>query len=71
MNRFKFAVLAAALLLHPLVHAGSAASGSLHTAHHTVSRVEARWDNSLILDDVQSQECDPEDDCPRPSLPRQ
>ena len=81
MNKIKFAALAAALLLQSLVYAGSAsfaavsvsghlASGSFDSARPTVSHAETRWDNSLILDDVQGQPCDPEDDCPRPtSLP--
>jgi len=79
MNKFKFAASVTALLLQSLVYAGSSSSASvsvhrgsasLDGAHPAVTRAEARWNNSLILDDVQREECDPEDDCPRPSTLR-
>jgi hypothetical protein len=77
MNTFKFAALAAALLMQSLAHpantpshesvSGNPVSVSLDSANHTVAHGEESRDYFLIPDmnDLHGVACDPEDDCPR------
>jgi hypothetical protein len=77
MNKFKFAALAAVLLLQSLAHPAnapshSAAPGNVAPVSLTGDRPAAgRVDDSrdyLLLPDINDahrEDCDPEDDCPR------
>jgi hypothetical protein len=81
MKNIKFAALAAALLLQSLACADNAPSHnavsrnvgsvSLDGVRHTALRVEDNRDYFPLADisDSYREECDPEDDCPRPALP--
>jgi hypothetical protein len=78
MNKFEFAALAVGLLLQSLTFADIApskdpvfdyvASNSLTGRRHVADRAVERQDYFLIPDvnDLRGEECDPEDDCPRP-----
>jgi hypothetical protein len=77
MNKFEFTALAVGLLLQSLTSAGIATSqepvlnngSSVLTSHHyVVARSEKRPEYFLLPDinDLRGEECDPEDDCPRP-----
>lgn len=77
MNKFESSALAVGLLLQSLTFAGIApsqepelndASSVLTSHHYVVARAEKRPEYFLLPDisDLRGEECDPEDDCPRP-----
>lgn len=77
MNKFKFAALAAVLLLQSLAYPANAPSHSAVSDHVAAVSLKGdrpaadRLDDSrdyLLLPDLQDshrEDCDPEDDCPR------
>ena len=71
MKNFKFAALAAALLLQSLASAANAPAhdAALNAEQHTFLRVEDNRDHFPLADinDSHRGDCDPEDDCPRPN----
>lgn len=77
MNHFKFATLATVLLLQSLAHPANAPSHSAIPGHagavsldgdRATDRIDDSCDYLLLpdLNDRLRNECDPEDDCPRP-----
>lgn len=69
MKTFKIAALAAGLLLQSLAYPANApAHDSVSAKIGTSGRAEASRDYFLIPDinDLHDEDCDPEDDCPRP-----
>ena len=69
MKTFKIAALAAGLLLQSLAYPANApAHDSVSAKIGTSGRAEASRDYFLIPDinALHDQDCDPEDDCPRP-----
>lgn len=71
MKNFKFAALAAALLLQSLASADNAPSHqvALNADRHTLLRVADNRDYFPLADlnDMHRDDCDPQDDCPRPN----
>jgi hypothetical protein len=82
MNKLKFAALAAGLLLQSLAYPADAPSRqpglghfgsvSLNKDRLASGGLAASRDYSPLPDiaDLHRQDCDPEDDCPRPSSPQ-
>jgi hypothetical protein len=82
MTKFKFAALAAALLLQSLASAanapsraavpGNSGSVSLNSERHGLARADESGDYFPLPDinDAHGTDCDPEDDCPRPTARR-
>jgi hypothetical protein len=68
MNKLRIAALAAGFLLQSLAYPADAPLHVQNDDRHAFSRVAESRDSFPLPDaaDLHGQECDPEDDCPRP-----